>query len=76
MATKDGQFQFARGETPCEAIRRHKSPTGNASRRVATALYKETGRVTDEAPAVTAVEAEPATKISVERVKLTKVFTF
>jgi len=74
-ATKDGQFQFARGETPCEAIRRHKSPTGNASRRVATALYKETGRVMDEAPPAKAVEADTITKPP-ERVKLTKVFTF
>lgn len=73
-ATKDGQFQFARGETPHEAIRRHKLRTGDASRRIVTALYKDTGRVTDQAPSASAEDA--ATKPSTERVKLTKVFTF
>jgi transposase InsO family protein len=74
-ATREGQFQFARGEMPREAMRRHKTPTGNASRSVATALYKETGRVTDEPPSVKAVEADKPTNAP-ERVKLTKVFTF
>ncbi|MHC8366842.1 integrase [Pseudomonas sp. ZT5P21] len=74
-ATRERQFQFARGEMPCDALRRHKSPTGNASRSVATTLYKETGRVMDEAPPVRAAEADPTTNTP-ERVKLTKVFTF
>lgn len=51
-ATRERQFHFARGEMPCDALRRHKSPTGNASRSVATTLYKQTGRVMDEAPPV------------------------
>lgn len=75
-ATKDGQFQFARGETPCEAIRRHKSPTGNASRRVATDLYKETGQISGEKSLAIATETDATETPSLDRVKLTKVFTF
>ncbi|HBN8522220.1 integrase [Pseudomonas aeruginosa] len=74
-ASRSGQFQFARGETPCEAIRRHKLATGNASRSVATALLKETGRITDESTANKVADKDTTAQPSVERVKLTKVFT-
>ncbi|MCY1381740.1 hypothetical protein D9M69_696880 [compost metagenome] len=75
VATKAGQFQFDCGEGPCEAIRRHKSSVGKASRSVATALYKETGRVGNDDPAVKADEMKGETKVTVERVKLTEVIT-
>ncbi|MNG38141.1 hypothetical protein D3C84_1257210 [compost metagenome] len=75
MATKKGQFQFARNEMPGEAFRRFKSAAGDVSRRVATTLYKETGRVSDEPSPVETIEADAPEKIVVERVKLTKVFT-
>ncbi|HHM7706095.1 TPA: integrase [Pseudomonas aeruginosa] len=74
-ATKAGQFQFSRDEMPCEAIRRYKTSTGNTSRRIATSLYKEVGRVTEASPPVKAVDDDTKTTPSVERVKLTKVFT-
>lgn len=75
MATKKGQFQFSRNEMPVEAFRRFKSAAGDISRRVATTLYKETGRVSDEPSPVKTVDAEAPEKTVVERVKLTKVFT-
>jgi putative transposase len=71
VATKKGQFQFARDEMPSEAFRRFKSADSEISRRVATTLYKETGRVSDEP---SSVQPSPE-KTAAERVKLTRVFT-
>jgi len=74
-ATKEGQFQFARNETPTEAFRRLKSTTSDVSRRVATTLYKETGRVGEERPLAEVRDNDALEKFNPQRIKLTKVFT-
>lgn len=75
LATKDGQFQFARNEMPFEAFRRLKSGVGDISRSVATTLYKETGRVSDDPSSAKTVGTEESERAVLERVKLTRVFT-
>jgi hypothetical protein len=74
-ATKQGQFQFARNETPTEAFRRLKLATGDTSRRVATTLYKETGRVSEDPSSVKGRDGDTPERLNHQRVKLTKVFT-
>ena len=74
-ATKKGQFQFSRDEAPVEAFRRLKSSTGEISRRVATTLYKETGRVSDEPSQSNTGGTDAPERTNAERIKLTKVFT-
>ncbi|WP_137973158.1 integrase [Pseudomonas sp. F(2018)] len=75
-ATKRGQFQFAREETPSEAFHRYKTAEGSISRSDATYLYRETGRIhSDDILSDNGVKSEDTDKSDVERVRLTKVFT-
>jgi len=60
---------------PFEAFRRLKSGVGDISRSVATTLYKETGRVSDDPSSTKTVGTEEPERAVLERVKLTRVFT-
>lgn len=75
-ALKDGQFKFARDETLYQALRRNRVIDGRVSRETATALYKETGRVSDEEKRPIRMPDTETPEPSVERVTLTKIFTF
>jgi hypothetical protein len=75
-ALKDGQLKFGRDETLYQALRRLRAPDGKVSRELATVLYKETGGVSDHNMGSGLNASSESPEIQLERIKLTKVFTF
>lgn len=75
-AIKDGQFAFERNESVHQALRRSQLSNEGMSRSLATTLFKQSGRVSEEPAIETTAEREPPTEPTVKPPRLTKVYTF
>lgn len=75
-AIREGQFAFERNESVHQALRRHQLSNEGMSRHLATELFKQSGRISEEPPLSATAEQETQTEDSVRPPRLTKVFTF
>jgi transposase InsO family protein len=75
-AIKDGQLAFERNETVHQALRRAKLSSEGMSRSLATTLFKQSGRVSEEPAENTIMEREKGSEPTVKSPRLTKVYTY
>ncbi|EJN16858.1 integrase family protein [Pseudomonas sp. GM78] len=75
-AIKDRQFIFERNETVHQALRRSKLSNEGMSRSLATELYKQSGRVSEEPSLECTFDLDNQDAPTARPTRLTKVFTY